>query len=106
MLCAADVDAANVELARIGFGIGQQIGQGGKFGILVDHDGNVERSQNRQWDQIFFGIVGQGFKQVGTDRRGIGHEQQGVTIGRRLGNCIGGHHTARSGLVFNHDALP
>ncbi len=73
MLCAAHIDAANVELSWIGLGKAEQFAQVRKFGFLWHHNGNVKSAQDRQGRKVFLGVVWQAFEEARTDSRGIGH---------------------------------
>lgn len=106
VLRAADVDGAQIELAGVGFGEGQQLGQGFEGRIGTGHQGDVEKSQGRNRCKIFDGVVRQAFEEAGADGAAVGHQQQGRAVGLRFGHQVTGDDATGAGFVLNDHRLP
>ena len=106
MLGAADVDGAHIELAGVGLGVGQQFSQVLERRARRGQHRQIEIAQGGHRSKVALGVKRQALEQARTHRRAIGHEQQGVAIGLRLGHRLARAHTTGAGLVVDDDGLP
>ena len=105
---AAIAAAAVIELAGVGLGIGQQVGQAADLQTLRClgiHDQHIGYPQHlRDGRKVTARVVGHGFVQPGVDGvRGSGCDANGQAVGRGLGHQIGTDVSPSAGAVFYDD---
>jgi hypothetical protein len=105
---AAVAAAAVVELAGVGAGIGNQVGQAGdvvlfrRVGVHDQHVGHAHHLCDA--GKVLASVVGHALEQPGVDRmRGRGRDADGVAVRRGLGHRVGANVAASAGLVLDDD---
>ena len=105
MLHAADAGRRHVDLARIGLGIGDELGNGlgGHRRIHHHHGGDADDAGDRRdvADEIEIEIV----VERGVDRVGLVDPEQRVAIGRRMHHRLGGDIGAGARAILDDELL-
>ena len=101
----ADAGRAVVEAARLGLGERDQFGDRvrGKLGVGRDHELRGHHLRDRH--EILVHVERQRAVERRADRQAVGGEEDGVAVGRRLGERIGREIAARAGAILHHHRL-
>ena len=97
---------AKKHLARVGFGIGRQVGGCADPRVFTDHRHRGGCAELPQVFKVFQGVIGHFFvkAQVG-GQRGVGGQQQGVAICGRVLDRLGAQDAVGTSPVLDHHAL-
>src|SRR3954467_3205114 len=103
---AGCVAARKRQLAGMGLGVGDQLRNGCRGHIRMQHQHQGEAADARDRLEVLYRIVGDALVEAGRGRvRAVGAHQQRVAIGCGAGDIGGGHGAVRSRLVLDDDAL-
>ena len=106
MMRSADAAGAVAELARIGLGVGDELGDGLHRHVVVDQQDERQMRHHRDRLEILHRVVGDLLVERRIDRhRRAGRHQQRVTVGRGFRHRIDADLLAGAGPVLHHERL-
>ena len=93
------------QLARIGLAVGDELGDGLRRNVRVNHQHEGQVAGTRDRRKVLHRIVGQALEQIGIGRmRGVGRHQQRVAVGRGARDIGRRDHAVGARLVLDDDA--
>ena len=101
----ADAGAGVIELAGIGFAVGDKLGIGLDAELRRDDQNLGRRANQRDRHQILENVVGHRFLQRRIDDDARIHQHHAVAVGRRMGDVVDADDAAGAGLVLGDDRL-
>ena len=106
MIRGAGAGGRVVQLARTRFGKGDELLDVGRGNSGMHHKHEIGIVHRRHADEIAQQRVGLVRHQRFIDRLGVRHHQQGVAVGRGLGDEIGANDRTGARLVLDDEGLP
>ena len=106
VLRAADIDGADIELARLRARRLDEVLQRLELGLRVGGEDEIERADGRDRGELLHRIERQRLVDGGADRGAVGDEAERVAVGRLRQHRARRRDAARPRLIFHHEALP
>jgi hypothetical protein len=93
------------QLAGIGLGVGDEVGDRLHRQVVVDEEDRRHHQRGRDRRQVLERIVRQRLQAGQDGDGGVAGPEQRVTVGRRLGDAVGADGAGVAGDVLDHDRL-